>query len=104
MTLRTAPVEGAERVQYSKIVDGCLTYVIVDLHPGDRTEFWSQEAGEVRWYRFFPAPGEVAAALALFVAAPSRGSQWPMLKWAAPAPADRGYGSIARQLAGGRIL
>jgi hypothetical protein len=74
------PVAGAERVQYCKIEGGCLIYVIVDLHPDDRTEFWSQEAGEVRWYRFSPAPEEFAAALALFVTAPPRGSQWPMLK------------------------
>ena len=80
MTEKTAPVERAERVQYCKIAGGSLTYVVVDLHPGDRTEFWSQEAGEVRWYRFFPAPEEFAAALALFVTAPSGGSPWPMLR------------------------
>jgi hypothetical protein len=70
------------RVQYTKIVDGRLCFVIVDRHPGAAAEFWEQETGEVRWYPFSPTAQERSAAMALFEAPPAVGGpRWPALRW-----------------------
>ena len=65
------------RIRYSKVVRGCVVYVIVEIRGNGVTEFSSQEFGEVRWYAFTPDAAERAAALALADA--EDGPQWPML-------------------------
>ena len=83
MTLTIA----TERVQYSKVENGTLCFVIVDRQADGRTEFWAQEAGEVRWYRFTPVPPEEMAAIALF--GRTGGADWPLLRYAAAACATQ---------------
>lgn len=69
------------RVQYTKIVDGRLHFVIVDRYPNAPAEFWEQEAGEVRWYPFSPSTAERSAAMALFDASSLVGGpRWPLLR------------------------
>ena len=72
-------IAGTERVQYSKIENGAMCFVIVDRRADEPAEFWAQEAGEVRWWRFSPAPAEEVAALALFERGASGGKDWPLL-------------------------
>lgn len=69
----------ATRIHYSKVVNDCLRYVIADVSGGETIEFWTQDAGEVRWFRFDPAPEERAAALALWRAGGAGGPGWPLL-------------------------
>lgn len=68
----------ADRVQYSKIVDGVRKFVIAEFRNGIEA-FWEQESGEPRWFRFDPAPQERRAAKLLF----AEGGQqqgWPRLE------------------------
>jgi hypothetical protein len=66
------------RIRYSKVAGGCLHYVIVDVRSDGGAEFWSQEAGEVRWYSYHPAPAERLAALSLRRPA-GDDAGWPLL-------------------------
>ena len=69
----------ATRFRYSKVVCDSLRYVIVDASAGGALEFWSQEPGEVRWFRFDPAPDERDAALTLWRSGGGCGVGWPLL-------------------------
>ena len=71
--------EKATRFRYSKVVCDCLQFVIVDIHPDGRAEFWSQEPGEVRWFGFEPAAEERSAALSMWRAGTSSDVRWPLL-------------------------
>lgn len=73
------PGQGS-RIKYSKVEQGALVFVIADVRPDGAAEFFSQEAGEVRWYPFVPVKEEQVAALALLRARPSsREPGWPLL-------------------------
>lgn len=72
-------IDGTVRVQYSKIENGSMCFVIVDRRENEPAEFWAQEAGEVRWWRFAPEPAEESAALALFEKGSAGGKDWPLL-------------------------
>ena len=74
------PVYGGERVHYSKVQRDCLVFVIVEIDPDGRAEFYSQEAGEVRWFPFVPQPAERQAAMALIRSrTPLPAPHWPLL-------------------------
>lgn len=71
--------ELCKRVRYSKVQQGYLVFVIVDIGPGDNAQFWCQESGEVRWYPFIPNLEERARALDLSrKPLPEKG--WPLLE------------------------
>ena len=74
----TADPVGACRVRYSKVEQGALIFVIADVRPDGAAEFFSQEAGEVRWYPFVPVAEERTAALEL-VRMPPAEAGWPLL-------------------------
>jgi hypothetical protein len=65
------------RIRYSKVERGALVFVIADVRPDGAAEFFSQEAGEVRWFPFVPAAEEREAALGLLRGKPAQG--WPLL-------------------------
>ena len=67
------------RLHYSKVVADTLRYVIVDRSAEGALQFWSQEPGDVRWYRFEPGTEERAAALSLWQSGASQASGWPLL-------------------------
>ena len=67
------------RLHYSKVVSDTLRYVIVDHSVEGTLQFWSQEPGDVRWYRFEPGAEERAAALSLLQSGASQASGWPLL-------------------------
>jgi hypothetical protein len=74
------PGSAGGRVHYSKVERDCLIFVIVEIHPDGRAEFFSQEAGEVRWFPFVPQPAERRAALALSrPRVPLPAPHWPLL-------------------------
>ena len=92
------------RLHYSKVVADTLRYVIVDRSAEDALQFWSQEPGDVRWYRFEPAAEEREAALSLLQSGGSQASGWPLL---IPRPAIRTkikHGCTDRQMALGRAV
>lgn len=68
-----------QRLQYRKVVDGSLLFVIVELCADGRAEFWSRDAWEVRWYPFLPSQDEYTAALSL-VGRAGNGGDWPLLR------------------------
>lgn len=73
------PARG-NRIKYSKVEHGALVFVIADVRSDGAAEFFSQEAGEVRWYPFVPVKEEHAAALALLRTRPGpRDAGWPLL-------------------------
>jgi len=49
------------RYQYSKMGFACLKFVIVDLLPDGREDFWEQESGEVVWHSYYPSLAERTA-------------------------------------------
>lgn len=75
------------RFRYSKVSGGCLHFVIAERGGDGRVEFWEQEPGEVRWYRYEPGAQEREAVEASWRARES-GGRWPLLRISGNAPED----------------
>lgn len=70
-----------KRVRYSKIEGGYLIFVIAEFAEDGTVEFWSQESGEVRWFRFTPKAEERTAVIALAAGSENRSGAWPLLEF-----------------------
>jgi hypothetical protein len=67
------------RLHYTKVVEDCLRYVVVDRSPDGALQFSFQEPGDVRWFPFEPNAEERTAALALWRDGAESASGWPLL-------------------------